>query len=100
MARGDLEGAAEVLDALLEHHDGDELSAVDVSLGWTAAEPIGDAVADRDPGRARRLYALARASSVQEGTLATGPGEGLRSVRDVARVQAKIDALPGPGSPG
>jgi hypothetical protein len=58
-------------------------------LWWTFCEALADAVASSARARATRLYDLTIASFQKEGSQATGSGEGMMSVADVKRVEAK-----------
>ena len=82
---------------LLDQLDGWSADALNsgalADLWWTFCESLGDASAASNPDRAARLYDLAATSAVKEGTYATGAGEGLRSVADVKRIEAKRAAV-------
>jgi hypothetical protein len=85
---------ASAILARLEGWSADDLNGGELAeLWWTFCEPLADALASSDPSAARRLYDLARTSFEKEGSQATGAGEGMRAMADVARVAKKRAAL-------
>ena len=78
----------------LEGWSADDLNSVELAdLWWSFCEQLADVVAPSEPACAARLYDLASTSFAKEGAQATGAGEGLRSVADVKRVEAKRATL-------
>lgn len=66
-------------------------------LDWHFCETLADRIREDHPDEAGRLYELAGESFTADGHLATGSGEGLRSVADRERVQEKARNLSPPG---
>lgn len=62
-------------------------------LWWTFCEPLADVVAASDRQCATRLYDLSISSYQKEGSYATGAGEGMMSVSNVKRIEAKRAAI-------
>jgi hypothetical protein len=89
-ARAGRHADAAVLVGRLEGWSADDLNGGALAdLWWTFCEPLADAVASSDRACATRLYELAISSYLKEGSQATGSGEGMMSVADVKRVEAK-----------
>ena len=94
-ARGGRELEAAALVPRLEGWSADDLNGgARADLWWTFCEPLADVVVSSDRAGARRLYELAIASFRKEGSQATGSGEGMMSVADLKRVEAKLAAHP------
>ena len=56
-------------------------------------EELADLVAARRPKEALRLYQVTADFYIEEGRTATGSGEGLAAMADLARVQQKLEKV-------